>query len=543
VTPTPQSSLDRRALAKFVLAWGFLNLFINLDFPAAPILSLKLLRPSLEVWALLGVLCALAWFGIAGRARIYLPLVALLVFGRLFRLGDVIMPVYFNRPFNLYMDLGYLPGLAHLLANSFSLTRLACYAALTAILVAALLWGLWRSLQTAGAFFRYPAARHGFLGLSAVLALALGAYQSGHYPARLPPPATAFTPRLAEEMAFMANIREIRRRGLSAVQMAAARIPAYEAPLVRLQGRNVYLFLIESYGQTLFKKPAHWQAFAPSIRRFATTLAQEGYTIYSRYLRSPTFGGASWLAFGTLESGVWLSDQLRYAYLVASRVPPMASYFKQAGYRTLSIMPGTTMPWPEGRYFGYQQEYHARDLDYRGPAFGFAPMPDQFVLDRIYRREIAGHKGPLFIRYVLVSTHAPFHRQPVYLTDWELIGDGSVFHQLEPVAFPNNWPDLTEATEAYLTAIKYELTVLGHYLTRFAHDDALIIVLGDHQPNAHITGPDAPSLVPVHVISRQPATLAAFRQMGFTAGIIPSDRPPFGGMQDFLPDLLAAFSR
>jgi hypothetical protein len=31
--------------------------------------------------------------------------------------------------------------------------------------------------------------------------------------------------------------------------------------------------------------------------------------------------------------------------------------------------------------------------------------------------------------------------------------------------------------------------------------------------------------------------------MGFTAGIIPSDRPPFGGMQDFLPDLLAAFSR
>ena len=28
-----------------------------------------------------------------------------------------------------------------------------------------------------------------------VLALALGAYQSGHYPARLPPPATAFTPR------------------------------------------------------------------------------------------------------------------------------------------------------------------------------------------------------------------------------------------------------------------------------------------------------------------------------------------------------------
>ncbi len=526
-----------------MLAWGFLNVFINFDFPASPLLSFKLLRPSLEVWGLLGVLCALAWVGRADRAWVLLPLMVLLVFGRLFRLGDVIMPVYFNRPFNLYMDVGYLPGLAHLLAHSFPPVRLGLYAALTAALTAAVLWALWRSLQTAGTFFHYPAARRGFTGLTLVLALAVGAYQSGHYPVHLPPPATAFTPRLAEEVAFLLDIREIHRRGLAAVQMAAERIPAYEAPLAGLKGRNVYLFLIESYGQTLFKNRVHWQTFAPSIQWFSAALNREGYMIYSRYLRSPTFGGASWLAFGTLESGVWLSDQLRYAYLVASRVPPLASYFARAGYRTLSIMPGTTMPWPEGRYFGYQREYHARDLAYRGPAFGFAPMPDQFVLDRVYRREILPDKGPLFIRYVLVSTHAPFHRQPVYLPDWEVIGDGSVYHQLAPVVFPNNWPDLTEATEAYLTAIGYELTVLGHYLTRFAHDDALIIVLGDHQPNAHITGSGAPSLVPVHVISRDASALAPFGQMGFSPGIVPADKPPFDGMQDFLPDLLAAFSR
>nr|MDJ0989790.1 hypothetical protein [Desulfobacterales bacterium] len=92
-------------------------------------------------------------------------------------------------------------------------------------------------------------------------------------------------------------------------------------------------------------------------------------------------------------------------------------------------------------------------------------------------------------------------------------------------------------------AIRYELTVLGHYLTRFAHDDALIIVLGDHQPNAHITGNEAPSLVPVHVISRDASALAPFCRMGFSPGIVPADNPPFGSMQDFLPDLLAAFSR
>jgi hypothetical protein len=531
------------ALIGFGVAWGFLNLFITLDFPLPPMLSFKPLLPSLEVWGLLLGLCGLAWLKVPYTLRVYLPLIGLLVFGRLFRMGDVIMPVYFNRPFNLYMDVGYLPGLGHLLVSSFSPRQLILYGAAAAGLVAAVLWALWWALRTVHVFFKNAAWRRGFLGLTVAMTLLAGAYLSGCYPWGLPPPATTFMPRLAAEAAFILNICDIRQQGLSAVQMAEARIPDYAAPLAGLKGSNVYLFLIESYGQTLFGHPVHQQRFAPAIERFAATLDRGGYAVCSRYLRSPTLGGASWLAFGTLESGVWLPNQLRYGYLMASQVPPLAHYFEKAGYRTISVMPGTTMPWPEGRYFAYQKEYHARDLDYRGPAFGFAPMPDQFVLDRIYRTEIAPREVPLFVRYVLVSTHAPFHRQPEYLVDWERLGDGSVFHQLAPIEFPNNWPDLTEAFDAYLTSIDYELTVLGDYLTRFDHGDALVIMLGDHQPNAHITGPEAPSLVPVHVISRHAEHLAPFRRMGFATGIVPPDIPPFDGMQAFLPDFLAAFSR
>jgi hypothetical protein len=144
---------------------------------------------------------------------------------------------------------------------------------------------------------------------------------------------------------------------------------------------------------------------------------------------------------------------------------------------------------------------------------------------------------------VLVSTHAPFHRQPRFVADWERIGDGSVFHRLPAIEFPNNWPDLTEAFDAYLTAIGYELTVLGDYLNRFDHGEALIVILGDHQPNAHITGPEAPFLVPVHVISRNPDLLEPFRAMGFAPGIVPPATPPFAGLDTFLPGFLAAFSR
>ena len=520
------------------------TVFFAVDFPIPrPIYIRPLLRPSLDIWALLLVLCLLARLRVPFTARVCVPLVGLLVFGRLFRIGDMVMPVYFNRPFNLYMDVGYLPGLGHLLRHSFSTTELLLYGAAAIGLTAVLLWLLGRALAAAHAFFQDAAARRGFVALTIFMALLTGAYWTGHWPRNMGPPAVTMAHRVAAEAAFIANIRQIRRQGLSAVQMAESRIPDYEAPLAGLEGRNVYLFFIESYGQTLFGNPVHRKRFAPVLSRFEADLARGGYGVLSAYLRSPTFGGASWLAFGTLESGAWLSDQLRYGYLVASRVPPLATYFEKAGYRTVSVMPGTTMPWPEGRYFAYQKEYHARDLDYRGPAFGFAPMPDQFALDRIQRTEIQGRRDPLFIRYILVSTHAPFHRQPQFVADWERIGDGSVFHQLPPIEFPNNWPDLTQAFDAYLSSVDTELKVLGDYLNRFDHGEALIIILGDHQPNAHITGPEAPSLVPVHIISRKAALLEPFREMGFGPGVVPAETKPFGGMQEFLPAFLAGFSR
>jgi hypothetical protein len=532
-----------RGLLGFVAAWVFLNLFMIIDLPLSRSYTSAPLRPSLDVWALLLALCLLAAWKVPFRARVYLPLTGLLIFGRLFRIGDVVVPVYFNRPFNLYIDVGYLPGLGHLLMHSFTPLGLVIRGAAAAGLLAALGWALWQSLRTIHAFFGRPAARRGFLAVTVAMVLVVGADLKGFWPRELSPPAVSIAPRVAAEAVFIANIRLIRRQGLSAVKMAEANIPDYGAPLAGLKGGNVYLFLVESYGETLFGNPAHRAQFAPTLSRFAEALERGGYAVCSRYMRSPTFGGGSWLAFGTLESGVWLPSQLHYDYLLTSRVPPLASYFEKAGYRTVSVMPGTTMPWPEGRYFGYQKDYYAQDLNYRGPAFGFAPMPDQFVLDRIYRTEILNQPKPLFIRYVLVSTHAPFHRQPPFVPDWNGIGDGAVYQRLEPVVFPNNWPDLTKAFGAYRTSIDYEFQVLGDYLTHFDHGDALVVILGDHQPNAHITGPDAPYLVPVHVISRAASNLEPFRRMGFVPGVVPPEAPPFGGMQDFMPRFLTAFSR
>jgi hypothetical protein len=145
--------------------------------------------------------------------------------------------------------------------------------------------------------------------------------------------------------------------------------------------------------------------------------------------------------------------------------------------------------------------------------------------------------------YALVSSHAPWDVQPPLLADWSQLGDGSTFAVRPPVRFPVNWSSLHQASAAYLHSIAYDLQVLADYLTRFDLGDALVILLGDHQPVADVTRSSPSQAVPIHIISRQAALVDAFRARGYSPGMRPaiSDSPP--GMETFLADLLTTLSR
>ncbi|HUV08742.1 MAG TPA: hypothetical protein VMX75_13490, partial [Spirochaetia bacterium] len=84
--------------------------------------------------------------------------------------------------------------------------------------------------------------------------------------------------------------------------------------------------------------------------------------------------------------------------------------------------------------------------------------------------------------------------------------------------------------------------VLGGYLQSFVRDDSLIIILGDHQPFAGITGRNKCWSVPIHVISRNRTLLEPFVRRGYTWGMVPRQDPPHPGMERFLPGLLEDFS-
>jgi hypothetical protein len=205
-------------------------------------------------------------------------------------------------------------------------------------------------------------------------------------------------------------------------------------------------------------------------------------------------------------------------------------------------MPGTQWPWPEGEFFGYQKKYYAWDFDYEGPVYGWSTMPDQYVLDFVFHREIQERTDPLFIEFILTGSHAPFHRQPPYVEDWSKIGSGKIYHDLEVITFPIIWPDLSNAAEGYVASIAHELKVIVEFIIKFIDDDTLIVVLGDHQPNVQITGKQASWSVPIHVISRNRNHLQAFLNRGYTPGLIPTQPLPHRGMQTFLFDFLSDFS-
>ena len=64
---------------------------------------------------------AAACLGLPFHPALYLPLTALVIFLRLFRFGDILVPMYFFRPFNLFLDAQFVPDLIHLLYTTFSL--------------------------------------------------------------------------------------------------------------------------------------------------------------------------------------------------------------------------------------------------------------------------------------------------------------------------------------------------------------------------------------------------------------------------------------
>jgi len=537
------SRADVRATLAFVGAWMFLNAMANLRYPDKEP-AFWYVGPSLDVFV---IFAYLASFGFARKSvptwlRITVVLWFLLT--RLMRFGDGIQQQFFAQPFNLYSDLPLIPELVRFGYSTLTGWKVALLVLLTPATLAGLSWAIHRALLQAERYLARSRNVGIFLGLSAAsFAVVLGTHPPYYPNLYLGGFGSSIAPRLRHELKFIYGVYAGRAARDGAIAAVERRLEQKPHALDKLHGRNVYLILVESYGQTVFERPAFVRATRETYDSFERELGDRGFSIVSGVMDSPTYGGHSWLAHATLGTGVWTTNQLEFELVLSRKPKAIARFFEPAGYRTVLVQPGTTRPWPKGEFYGFEQRYYLWNFDYHGPSYAWATMPDQFVLDFLRRRELeVPQQRPLFVECVLVSSHAPWSQQPEVVEDWSTLGNGDVYNHLRTVRYAIRWPKFENAASAYIRSINYDFDVMRRFFADYVKDGSLIIILGDHQPVAEVNGHTDSHAVPVHVLSRDAALLQPFVARGYTPGMRPKRGAHVARMDQFLPNLLSDYS-
>ncbi len=481
--------------------------------------------------------------------------------------ADVATEAILARPLNLYLDIHLARSVYDLLAGTLG-TPLA-WAALAAVGVSimgivVLLTYLLSASGDPEAIRSGPWSiqRVGTSGLSRAVGLAmmtpLALWIAGLY---LPVwPLSGLPPRVAAPssdwmQAQGALLRETlleRDRFVEDLATAPADYGDIDGLLARLEGRDVILAFIESYGISAVTDPRYAAVIGPRLEDLGRRMDRAGLSIASGTLVAPTQGGQSWFSHGSLLSGLWLDNQQRYDLMLASGRETLVDDFRRAGYRTVALMPAITFAWPEGEQFGYDRVYARADIDYGGPPLNWVTMPDQFswwFLEQKIRNRSSGSstsedRRPLFVEVGMISSHAPWTPILPVLEDWEAVGEGQVFAEWENAGErPEDlWRDPDRVREHFALSLDYAIHAMASYAERYVDETVLLIAMGDHQPAPLITGTEVSWEVPVHIISSDPELIAPFLEWGFETGAVPPRVDPERGMDFFRDWFVRAYS-
>ncbi|APX14121.1 sulfatase-like hydrolase/transferase [Tateyamaria omphalii] len=465
-----------------------------------------------------------------------------LVFAVIIKVADYGMFSAFNRTFNPVLDLFLVGAGLSLLQDSIG-TGLAALAVMGGALALILLFlALERSLR-AWARLSPPKPVRLSAAVLALLGAGWAAADAGHHLEYWrfdkSPPGTAWTTRLTVKRGI-----EVQQTATELARFAeAAQKDAYadaSGLLNALEGRDVILIWIESYGRASFDNPLYAPTHLGTLHAAQAEIAQTGMAMKSGWLTAPTSGGQSWLAHGALASGLWTSDNGRYKAMLASGQRWLFHFAQDAGYRTTAIMPAITVGWPESLVMGFDQIFPASDIPYKGDPFRWVTMPDQFTL-AAYPALLTPDTRPDFVQIALISSHAPW--TPIAdMVPWDAVDDGTIFNDMAArgPAPKDLWRDQDAVRDAYRRSVDYSLRATFAHVARLGDAAPLIIVAGDHQAAGFVAGSDNKD-VAVHMIG-PPDVLDRITHWEWTDGLIPSPDGPVRRMDSFRNAFLDAFT-
>jgi hypothetical protein len=483
------------------------------------------IKPALEVSIELGVLLLVlaawtAFVGALGRKALVAStlLVLMLLLGRY---AEVTAPALYGRPVNLYWDSQHLPKVAAMLAavGPWWLVGMLALgiAALLAALVALLAW----CLATVSTSLRTAAGRRAVGGLAGMLVGVYVLSQVFEWPAR-------FRYSLPAASTFLQQARFVYAAATADGDRDLPGVPLPQSDLARLEGDDVLLMFLESYGAVTYDEPAIARIVAPARDELAHAAAATGRHVVSAYAASPTFGGGSWLAHASFMSGVEVRDTGDYMLLLTQQRETWPKRFRAAGYRAIAMMPGMKGAWPEGAFYGFDEIKDELALEYAGPDFGWWRIPDQFSLARAATLQATDDSPePLLTFLPTINTHIPFLPVPPYQADWNRVLQDEPYPADDVAASLAQRPDWEALGGAYADSFVYTFTYLAGYLRDRPAAGEILVLLGDHQPAASVAGVGARWDVPVHVVTHRADVAAALIAAGFVEGVAlaPEQRP------------------
>jgi Sulfatase len=496
---------------------------------------------SVEAAILVLALMALGWSHRTPSPRLMRVVAGIWVALIVGHYAEVTATGLYGREINLFWDVRYMSSVVEMMSRVASWRLIAAIlvgsALVLGVLYAASRWAIGRVARAAS----HSVAR----GILAALSVATIVWFTAD---RLTP--APADPYLDDGSAFAAPLVgayghqvQLALTALAA-RAGAVRLPAspvLESDLTRLNGADVVLVFIESYGAVTYDRPAFAAKLRDSRAKLETAATDTGRRIVSAFVISPTFGGSSWLAHLSLLSGIQVRDPDTYALVMSQPRQTLVTFFRDHGYRAVAVMPGLQTAWPEGAFYHFDQIYGEQSLDYQGWPFGWWAVPDEYSLAKLDAAELdPAKRRPVFAFFPTVSTHAPFSPTPPYQPDWgRMLGSDPYDQDALDSAFaePPDWLDLSPD---YVRSVEYDLTALAGFVRQRAGHDLVLVMLGDHQPASMVSGKHAPWDVPVHIIASPGPLMDRLVAEGFHAGVTPP-RTPLGTMNELGPMLLSAF--
>lgn len=522
---------DRPRAAAIVSALAILFAVLALPDRPQDATFPQLVHLPLELLAIVAILLFLPRAG-AFSSMVRAVLTAALIAILFVKIADLGLYASLNRPFNFAYDLPLLHAGWMLVSGSSGHLRAGLYVLGAAFFIALAAAAIWWAAGVVGRL--QPRRAIPAFAMSLIFAVAL-----------------AFTGRASFGATELLTVH------VEAARTAHIEIAALEGEsrtddistsasgrlLQGLEGRDVFLIFVESYGRSTLDNPLYADTTRKALAQLETDAARNGLAVESAFLTAPMVGGQSWLAHASVLSGLWIDSQGRYRAMLASSRKSLMRLASESGWESVAVMPAITMAWPEGAWFGYDRILAKADLGYRGLPFNWVTMPDQYTLSAFERLALKEPgRAPVFAEIALISSHAPWTPIPE-LVDWDAIGDGTIFNvQAQSGDTPEVvWRDRDRVRDQFRQSIDYSLRTIGSFLDRLEGAAPLIVVLGDHQPARFVSGSETNRDVPVHVISDR-ATLNAIEGWAFSEGAVPGDDAPVWRMDVFRKRFVDAFS-